>query len=121
MTFARDIPDTQKEIEYVYTIVRNDLSIEQQAVQACHACIEMTSYYWDRVGFGNECPHLVLCNTSKEDLFKLIEKLKFKEIPFRLFKEADIGNEITAIATAPLKGNDRKIFSNYRLLKREVV
>jgi len=77
----------------------------------------MASYYWDCI----DKPHLVLCNTSKEKLHQLIEKLRYKEIPFSLFEEPDIGNEITAIATIPLSGDRRKMFSNFKLLKTEEV
>ena len=98
-------------------IARDDLSIEQQAVQGCHASIEMARTYMNK---QEEIPHLVFCNTTIERLEFLIEKLKFKGITFSEFYEPDIGNKLTAIATVPIYGKDRKVFSNLKLLKQEV-
>lgn len=76
----------------------------------------MASYYWDCI----DTPHLVLCNTSYERLEYLTKTLEYKDIGFRSFVEPDIGNELTAIATLPIDGDRRKVFSNVKLLKAEV-
>lgn len=46
-----------------------------------------------------------------------MKKLDEAKICYRFFIDSDIGENITAIATEPLKGEQRKIFSNYPLLK----
>jgi len=64
-------------------------------------------------------PHLVLCSAPEEKIEKLIDKLEFRGIKFSLFREPDIGNQMTAIATVPLKGKDRKLFKGFKLLGKE--
>jgi len=66
-----------------------------------------------------DSPHIVLCGVSKEKLNQLMAKLEDRCISFRYFKEPDIGNEITAFATRPLQGKERKLFSNLKLLTVE--
>lgn len=106
----------------MYVIVRQDLSPSQQAVQACHACLESGKHFpWA----GNH-PHLVLVSVPDEpslerwlkgarqhgvgtptSLFKIIE-----------FREPDMNNSLTAIAVAGVCGKLlRSYFSALPLVK----
>ncbi len=97
-------------------MVREDLSLPQQAVQAIHAAIEATRTF---LSPEETHPHVVLCTVpSEQALMRAMHRLSARDIQFKHFIEPDIGNEITALATAPLSGQDRKAFSNYPLLKQ---
>lgn len=68
--------------------------------------------------YNKEHPHLVVCEVKTEDhLKKAIENLNNTNIQYKIFREPDIGNEITAIATEPLIGENRKFFKKFQLLK----
>ena len=97
---------------YMYIVVRNDLTNAQKAVQSTHAGIEASREYIKK---DDEHPSVIITVVKNErKLKKLIDKL---EIEYKVFKEPDIGNEITALATRPLYGEERKIFERYMLLQ----
>jgi hypothetical protein len=100
----------------VYVLVRSDLSPSQQAVQAIHAAVEAS-----RVGLidgSGDHPHLVVLSIPDESsLLIASEKLRAADIPHAVFVEPDLGDEATALATAPLSGDARRHFRRYRLLE----
>jgi hypothetical protein len=77
--------------------VRKDLSISQRAVQAGHAVAEFLLH-----GPFSRWTNGTLVYLGVKGLGQL-ENLKYKldlyDIPYTEFKEPDIGNEVTAIAT----------------------
>jgi len=81
----------------LYVIVRKDLNDSQRAVQAGHAVAEFLLR-----GPSTEWKNGTLVYLGVDDLFQL-EKLKYQliinDISFVEFKEPDIDNETTAIAT----------------------
>lgn len=97
---------------YVYLFIREDLSIPQQIIQTAHAVDDMNKSY----------PHesenyMVLCSVKDEErLFLISELLKDRNIHHETFFEPDI-NGHTAIATRPLKGEERKILRNFNTMK----
>lgn len=98
----------------MYVVTRSDLPLEQQVVQATHAAIEAARF--GLVSRDSQHPHLVLCSIPNEgSLQRLADKLSFKGIPFKLFYEPDRDNELTALATAPLTGDSRKLFGRLPL------
>lgn len=95
--------------------MRCDLPPLQQAVQACHACLEAARELWPP---GDEHPHLVLCGvTSLPQLHGVRERLHSLGIPLRTFSDADLGGDLTALATAPLRGQQRRAMRRYQLLR----
>lgn len=75
----------------------------------------MGSYYFD---LFNEHPSvIVLVVKSEHKLLELIEKLESEDILFKEFREPDIGNQLTAVATVPQFGEKRKIFAKYQLFR----
>ena len=65
-----------------------------------------------------EHPHLVVCGVNNElQLEQAAARLEKAEILFREFREADIGDQLTAIATQPVFGEDRRHFKKYKCLK----
>lgn len=100
---------------YMYVITRNDLPSAQKAVQSCHASMEAAREF---IKPHDEHPSLVLCLVKNEAKLKsVIAELYSKNIKMKTFKEPDRNNEITAIATQPLYGADRKALARFQLLK----
>ncbi len=100
--------------EYVYVLVREDLSPAQRAVQSCHAVIEATRNF----NMNGEHPSVIICGIKNElTLKRQIEYLTSNKIKFSKFYEPDINFELTAIATAPISGDTRNLFKKYQLLK----
>ena len=101
----------------MYVLVRKDLTPPQQAVQACHAVIELT-----KRGKLNltEHPHLVLCGVRDEPrLIREMERLQAAGVSLTPFYEPDRGSELTAVAAGPIEGAGRRIFRRYQLIKEK--
>lgn len=99
---------------YVYAIVRKDLSIPQQAVQAGHALIESIKTFKPT----EEHPSVIICSVKNEK--KLQDAISFlydNGVKISVFKEPDIGNQMTALATEPLYGVNRKIMNKFQLMR----
>lgn len=105
----------QVEHFHVYILVRQDLSFEQQTVQSCHSIIEATKAFEQPI----KHPSLVICSVKDEfALEQAISYIQSRNINLVEFREPDIGNQLTAIATEPISQEKRRIFSKYPLLKR---
>ncbi len=101
----------------MYVIVRTDLSKPQIAVQATHAAIEIARNYLTP---DQEHPSVIIVVVKNEArLLKLTEDLKTAGITFKAFREPDIDNALTAIATVPLYGDQRTFFKRFQLLRME--
>ena len=100
---------------YVYILVRQDLSIAQQAVQSVHAAIEATKAFKQTPRH----PSVIICSVEDEKaLQKAIFKVEQSGIRYKAFLEPDIGNQMTAIATEPVCGKQRKVFKKFKLMNR---
>ena len=96
---------------YMYVVIRNDLSNAQKAVQGSHAAIESGRKFLQK---GDKHPFVIfILVKNKQRLERLSESLGFEHV---MFREPDIGDEATAIATRPLYGSERKKFSRYQLM-----
>ena len=92
----------------LYVLVRKDLAPSYQAVQAGHAVAEWLLH--DQ-SWQNET--LVYLGVRDEtDLNRWVKKLDNKNISHVLFREPDIDNQATALATY----NDGRIFRNLKLM-----
>lgn len=87
-------------------------------MQSIHAAIEATR---DGIIPHNIThPHLVLCSIPDEcTLRSYMDRLDVYGIKYRPFYEPDRDNELTAIATEPLSGSNRRHFRNAPLLTLE--
>ncbi len=95
-------------------IVRRDLPQPHLTVQACHAAIAATHT------FGKHPqPHLVLCGVDDEpSLLALFDRLKAQGVPCCSYNEPDFaGDQLTAVATAALHGDERAPLRSLPLLK----
>jgi hypothetical protein len=59
---------------------------------------------------------LVLCEVANEEKLNAVgQKLESAGVSLRAFREPDIGDQLTAIATAPLGAEFRHLFRKYPL------
>lgn len=100
--------------EYVYVVVRKDLSDSQKAVQGTHAAIEATKKY--KIATKEHPSVIYLVVKNEYQLKKTAKYLLECGINTTVFTEPDIGYEVTAIATEPLSGEKRNFLRKYRLL-----
>lgn len=88
-------------------------------MQSCHAAIEAAKAYPDRL---EPHPHLVLCAVENEqELQNAYAQLTSQGIRLQAFREPDIGNQLTAIASEPLAGEARRAFRHFKLLSEKLL
>lgn len=92
----------------LYVLVRKDLAPSYQAVQAGHA---VAKWLLHDQSWQNETL-IYLGVRNEEDLTHWAEKLNKKDVSYVMFREPDINNQATALASY----NDGKIFKNVKLL-----
>jgi len=92
----------------LYVLVRKDLPTSYQAVQAGHAVAEWLIH--DQSWKNGTLIYLGVNN--EKELLRWGSKLKNKDIPFVTFKEPDIGNELTALASH----TDGTVFKKLKLM-----
>ena len=98
-------------MDKLYVLVRKDITIQQQAVQAGHAVAE----------YILNCPQITWDNgtlvylgvKNQDQLQKWAMKLDFVGIPYAVFREPDLNNEITALAAV---SNDYRVFKSLQLI-----
>lgn len=91
----------------MYVVVRDDLSVAQKAVQAGHALAEYLKENKDTLWNNGT---LVYLTTKNIEQFK--NKLDVYRIEYNEFREPDIGNELTAIAST----EGKRFFKKLKLL-----
>lgn len=61
---------------------------------------------------------MIICSVRNENKFlKCADEFKHQGIDFILFKEPDMNNAVTALASRPLIGNERKAFARFQLMR----
>lgn len=91
-----------------YVVVRTDLSLEQQLVQAVHASMGAAARFGDP-------PHnhvALLAVPDRAALERAAEDLTLAGIPFHIFFEPDDDAGWTALATQPLTRREGRLFRN---------
>lgn len=97
-------------------MVRLDLPLPQQTVQACHAVLEHARHFTST----QEHPYVIVLGVPNELAIERIkDKLDSEQIPNILFREPDLGGKITSVAAGPVYGSARKFFRHFKLLKGE--
>lgn len=97
----------KENVNYVYILVRKDLSKEQQGVQAVHA--GMASVH-EHKGLKSDTRLVLLSVEDESDLLQWKEKTIYKDIKHEMFYEPDYGIGWSALATAPISRKEGKIF-----------
>jgi hypothetical protein len=100
---------------YTYVLVREDIPLEQQMVQACHAALE--------AGFAFSAPEqtssLIVCTVpDREALLAAHERLARYGIRSEMFFEPDWDMGHSALATEPLTERKKRFaMSKYPLFR----
>jgi hypothetical protein len=85
------------------------LTLSQQIVQAAHAAIQATNL------FPSKDPNLVVCEVANiEELGRASDRLKNVGIDCAAFFEPDDDLGFTALATGPLKRDQRRFLKGFR-------
>jgi len=99
---------------HVYVRLRLDLPHPHLTVQAAHAAIAATFAFGEP---HRTHPNLVVCGVADEsELAAVFNSLKEQGVRCCAWYEDDMGGALTAIATAPLRGAERKPLKRFRLL-----
>lgn len=111
----------------LFILVRRDLTVSQQAVQACHALAQLSltanvtewiqnngedHRYFDWV--SGDGPLAILGVADQDELLRFAELLTDADIEHEIFKESSMNGESTALAVMP--GADQWYFRNLWLL-----
>jgi hypothetical protein len=97
-------------------ITRSDLEPGYQAVQSMHALRQFTAEHpeIDRLWFDQSNYLGLLSVANEKELYSLMEQAQMQDIKFSIFREPDIGDQITAIAIAP-GAKSKKLCSKLQL------
>jgi hypothetical protein len=97
----------------MYLFVRDDITPSQQIVQTCHAVDAINVRH-----NSGDINHMVLCHANHDaHLMSIAEYLDGKGIDYEMFQEPDLDNQYTAIATRPLRGQEREPMRKFKLKK----
>lgn len=88
-------------MQKLYVIVRSDLAPGLQLAQACHALRLFAADHpeVDKAWYEGSSNLVVLQAPSEEELLALAARAG--EVPTSVFREPDLGDEVTAIALGP--------------------
>lgn len=85
------------------TVTRTDIPEGYQAVQSTHAAIDFIFEHPTRAGPWHKESNTLVMLTVKDvkGLLRLMKKCEYLRLAYTVFREPDIGNEITAICIEP--------------------
>jgi hypothetical protein len=92
---------------HAYILVRNDIPLADQIVQAAHACLE-AGFKFPKPGATVNL--VLLCVESESQLLAALEEIRLRGIQFVQFYEPDDDMGFTAACTEPLKDVYRREF-----------
>lgn len=102
----------------LYVLVRKDIALEQQIVQATHAGVEAgRSFYLPQHGIASV---ILLAVPDMQALHAAQALLHAKGVKTELFHEPDFGMGDSALATEPLLEEQRKLLSSWPLWRAPV-
>ena len=102
-------------MQYIYIFVRKNLTKIQKAVQSIHAGIDTGM---NNIARWEDHPTVVLLGVKDEKaLVRVCHKLDNHFLTYCAFREPDLNNSLTAVATQLIEEEDRHLFKNYKLLK----
>ena len=100
-----------------FVLVRKDIPLAQQLVQAAHAAYEAGAQFQTSLPSNN---YLILCEAPDEDYLWIQKaRLESRGIACTIFREPDRNNEATALCTEPVSETQRRVFSRWKLWKEE--
>ena len=107
------------QINKLTSVTRRDLNAGYQSVQSTHSIVKFVFEHPEISGIWFKDPYLAQLSVENEDALKhLIHKLQKSNIKYSIFREPDLGNQITAIAIEP-SDKTRKLISHLPLMLKE--
>lgn len=100
----------KSEPEYMFIFVRQDISPEYQAVQGMHVAYKAGHHFKSN---PDETYFVLVGVPNEESLEEIKEKLDANAVGSVEFKEPDIGNVVTAVASEPIKAHRKRFLKNY--------
>ena len=99
------------------TIVRKDLSTGYKIVQTAHAVADFAKEHSEQFNSWKLGSNYLCCLEASEfKIWRIVDTLKDKGVKFTIFREPDIGNEMTAIAVESLpKDLHKQLFKSLNL------
>lgn len=94
--------------KYSYFFTRTDLSKSQQVVQTAHVALELGVMLSPR-----EANHLFFVNCGASDLneiYAIMDICHNADIEYVVYRDSYYDDQITAIATFPIKNEQRLVF-----------
>lgn len=104
--------------QYLYLFIRTDLSPEVQAVQAAHATFEL-GLDLARADYPEPVNFVLIGINSERELMQIKQELDRDGLKAHMFYEPDYDTGYTALATEPLRGDDRNRFADYSIYRRK--
>lgn len=102
--------------KYVYVLIRSDLTLSQQGVQAVHASMAAIHSHG---GLTNDTRLALLTVKDELELLKIEQKCQLNFVAYEKFWEPDHMIGWSALATAPISREQGRIFKNLKLWKPE--
>jgi peptidyl-tRNA hydrolase len=104
----------------MYLVTRQDLEPGAQSTQLSHSLTEFFILYPEIIrNWYHTSNYLINLSVKNEtELESLIQKAQSKDIKIAIFREPDLGNQITAIALEPSEAT-RKLCSSFPKALRE--
>jgi hypothetical protein len=103
--------------EFMTIIVRDDLEPGYKVVQSAHALADFAvkfDHEFKQWQLGSN--YLCCLEASKDKIDKILYKLKDLNIKYEVFKEPDIGSQMTAVAIEAIsREQHKKLFKNLQL------
>lgn len=114
---------TQQEPIFTYILIRSDIALADQLVQAAHVALEAGKQF---IQPDISCHMAVLSVKNQEHLLKAVSDAQLKGIQMTVFHEPDCADGTdysmgyTAAASQPITGEQRRIFKKYQLWKPKI-
>ena len=93
-------------------LVRTDVPLANQLVQAAHACLLAGEHFPQPL---QPCSLVLLAVSSQSDLLAAVEAIEYQGVKVLAFYEPDFPQGYTAACTEPIRGDRRRIFRKFRL------
>lgn len=100
-------PFEKSEAKYVYILIRSDLSLAQQGVQAVHAGMAAIHEFG---GLTDDTRLAMLSVNNEAELEFWAKKLEMSNVNFKAFWEPDNNTGWSSLATSPISREEGKIF-----------
>ena len=108
----------KEEEDYMFVVVRTNLTKSQQAVQAIHASVALANYIQHENNTMVSGCNLVLCGVNGvPELNCLMDKVSAKGYSVMPYYEPDLHTSLTAVAIEPLSFIEKEFLKDLKLLK----